>query len=190
MPFTFHPLALPGVIRVEVRAFADERGLFMETYGAAEYAVHGIAQPFVQDNYSYSRRGVLRGLHYQKEPAAQGKLVRCTLGEIFDVAVDIRRGSPTYGQWVGEVLSAENRRQLYVPPGFAHGFCVLGDEAGVAYKVTADYAPDLERGIRWDDPEIGVRWPVAKPALSPRDAALPLLAEADNSFCWTGTWTG
>jgi dTDP-4-dehydrorhamnose 3,5-epimerase len=186
MPFSFHKLAIPDVIRVEVRAFEDERGLFMETYRAADYAAHGIVLPFVQDNYSYSTRGVLRGLHYQKEPAAQGKLLRCTLGEVYDVAVDIRQGSPTYGQWVGEVLSAENRRQLYVPPGFAHGYCVLGDAAGVAYKVTADYAPHLDRGIRWDDPQIGVQWPVTDPILSPKDAALPLLVDADNDFRWDG----
>jgi dTDP-4-dehydrorhamnose 3,5-epimerase len=184
MPFTFHKLAIPDVIRIDVRVFEDERGFFMETYGAAEFAAHGIPLSFVQDNYSYSMRGVLRGLHYQKEPAAQGKLVRCALGEVYDVAVDIRRGSPTYGRWVGEVLSAENRRQLYVPPGFAHGFCVLGDAAGVAYKVTADYAPDLDRGIRWDDPEIAVQWPVADPVLSPKDAALPTLADADHNFGW------
>ena len=184
MPFSFHMLSIPDVIRVEVRAYEDERGFFMETYRAAEFAAHGIALPFVQDNYSYSMRGVLRGLHYQKEPSAQGKLVRVMLGQVYDVAVDIRLGSPTYGRWVGEVLSAENRRQLYVPPGFAHGFCVLGGAAGVAYKVTADYAPDLDRGIRWDDPEIAVRWPIADPVLSPKDAALPLLADADNDFGW------
>jgi dTDP-4-dehydrorhamnose 3,5-epimerase len=184
MPFSFHRLSLPDVILIEVRAFEDERGLFMETYRAADFAAHGIAAPFVQDNYSYSTRGVLRGLHYQKEPAVQAKLVRVVLGQVYDVAVDIRVGSPTYGRWVGEVLSAENRRQLYVPPGFAHGFCVLGDAAGVAYKVTADYAPDLDRGIRWDDPLIGVQWPIADPVLSPKDAALPLLAEADNDFRW------
>ena len=186
MPFSFHRLAIPGVIRVEARASEDDRGLFMETYRASEFAAHGIVLPFVQDNYSYSTRGVLRGLHYQKEPAAQGKLLRVVLGEVYDVAVDIRRDSPTYGQWVGEVLSAENRRQIYVPPGFAHGFCVLGEAAGLAYKVTADYAPALERGIRWDDPDIGVPWPVADPVLSPKDAVLPRLADADNNFVWDG----
>jgi dTDP-4-dehydrorhamnose 3,5-epimerase len=186
MPFSFHRLAIPDVILIEVRTFEDERGLFMETYRASDFVAHGIARPFVQDNYSYSTRGVLRGLHYQKDPAAQGKLLRCTLGAIYDVVVDIRRGSPTYGQWVGEVLSAENRRQLYVSPGFAHGFCVLGDAAGLAYKVTADYAPDLDRGIRWDDPAIGIQWPITDPVLSSKDAALPLLADADNSFTWAG----
>jgi dTDP-4-dehydrorhamnose 3,5-epimerase len=186
MPFSFQRLAISDVTLIEVRAFEDERGLFMETYRASEFAANGIARPFVQDNYSYSTRGVLRGLHYQKEPAAQGKLLRVVLGAIYDVAVDIRHGSPTYGQWVGEVLSAENRRQLYVPPGFAHGFCVLGDAAGLAYKVTADYAPDLDRGIRWDDPQIGIDWPLIEPVLSPKDAALPLLADADNDFAWAG----
>ena len=182
MPFTFHELGLPGVILVEVRAFEDDRGFFIESYRAAEYAASGIAPTFVQDNYSYSVHGVLRGLHYQKKPAAQGKLVSVVVGEVYDVAVDIRSGSATYGQWVGEVLSAENRRQVYVPPGFAHGFCVLSAFAGVAYKVTAPYAPDLDRGIRWDDPQLAIRWPIADPILSPKDAELPLLAHADNDL--------
>ncbi len=182
MPFHFHRLAIPDVTLVEVRQFEDDRGFFMETYRASEYAVNGIASAFVQDNYSYSVRGVLRGLHYQKQPQAQDKLVRVVLGEVYDVAVDIRRGSPTYGRWVGEVLSADNRRQLYVPHGFAHGFCVLGDQAGVAYKVTAEYAPELDRGVRWDDPQIGIRWPIADPVLSPKDAQLPFIHKADNDF--------
>ncbi len=127
-------------------------------------------------------RGVLRGLHYQKPPQAQGKLVMVLSGEVFDVAVDIRRGSPTYGRWVGETLSAENGRMLWIPVGFAHGFCVLSERADVVYLVTAEYAPDLDRGIRWNDPEIGIRWPVDEPLLSPKDARLPLLREADQDF--------
>lgn len=186
MPFTFTPLRIPDVVLIEARAFGDDRGFFAETYKASDFAAHGVPQRFVQDNHSHSQRGVLRGLHYQKDPAAQGKLVLCVRGEIFDVAVDIRRGSPTYGQWVGETLSHDNHRLLWVPPGFAHGFCVLSEEADVLYKVTAEYAPEYDRGVRWNDPAIGVRWPVAEPLLSPKDAAAPLLAEADNNFVYRG----
>ena len=142
-----------------------------------------IAQRFVQDNVSFSRRGVLRGLHYQKTPAAHGKLILVALGEIFDVAVDIRRGSPGYGRWVGLTLSSTQSEQLvYVPPGFAHGFCALSDEAVVVYKTTTEYVPDMERGIRWNDPALNIAWPIAAPILNDRDAALPSLAEADNNF--------
>jgi len=182
MPFTFQPLAIPDVIRVQPKRFSDLRGWFMETYGASVFAEAGIDVRFVQDNCSYSERGVLRGLHYQRPPQAQGKLVRAVLGEVYDVSVDLRAGSPTYGCWVGEVLSAENRRAIYVPPGFAHGFCVLGERAMVAYKTTAEYAPDLEAGIRWDDPQIGVRWPICEPVLSDKDARLPLLCEVKPAF--------
>jgi dTDP-4-dehydrorhamnose 3,5-epimerase len=179
MPFEYHRLEIPDVILIQARCFPDNRGFFMETYRWSDFAAHGIGERFVQDNHSHSQRGVLRGLHYQKRPQAQGKLVRVLLGEVFDVAVDIRRGSPTFGRWVGETLSAENCSMLYVPPGFAHGYCALSQEAALAYKVTAEYAPDLERGIRWNDPEIGIAWPIAEPILSSRDAALPLLVDAD-----------
>jgi dTDP-4-dehydrorhamnose 3,5-epimerase len=182
MPFRFRPLQIPDVILIEARAFGDDRGFFVETYRQSEFVANGIADHFVQDNYSFSLRGVLRGLHYQKHPQAQAKLVRAVQGEVFDVAVDIRAGSLTYGEWVGETLSAENGHMLYVPPGFAHGFCVLSSEAGLAYKVTAEYAPALERGIRWNDPQIGIRWPIQDPLLSERDEALPLLNEADHDF--------
>jgi dTDP-4-dehydrorhamnose 3,5-epimerase len=182
MPFGFHPLQIPDVILIEARAFGDDRGFFIETYKQSEFAANGIADQFVQDNYSFSLQGVLRGLHYQRNPQAQSKLVRVVQGKVFDVAVDIRAGSPTYGEWVAETLSAENGHMLYVPPGFAHGFCVLSPEAGLAYKVTAEYAPALERGIRWNDPQIGIQWPVREPVLSERDAALPLLTEADHDF--------
>jgi len=141
---------------------------------------------FVQDNHSHSTRGTLRGLHFQKEPQAQGKLVIVVQGEVFDVAVDIRKGSPTYAQWVGQVLSTENGCMMYVPPGFAHGFCVLSAEADVVYKVTAEYAPELDRGIVWNDPDIGIRWQIAEPLLSPKDAALPRLRNADNNFIYNG----
>lgn len=181
MPFRFRRLEIPEVIMVEAVAFEDERGLFMEAYKRSEFDREGIPQ-FVQDNWSYSRRGVLRGLHYQNPPKAQGKLVGVVQGEIFDVAVDIRRGSPTYGRWVGEVLSDKNRRLLYIPPGFAHGFCVISPEAWVVYKVTEEYAPECEAGISWNDPELGIRWPIDRPLLSPRDRSLPPLREANNDF--------
>lgn len=182
MPFTFTRLAIADVVLVEAQAFADDRGYFVETYKCSVFAANGIREAFVQDNSSHSRRGVLRGLHYQKDPAAQGKLVSVSRGEIFDVAVDLRKGSPTYGQWVGELLSSANHRLLYVPAGFAHGFCTLSDEADVTYKVTSEYAPSADRGIRWDDGAVGVRWPIRQPILSPKDAALPSLGDADNNF--------
>lgn len=182
MPFEFWRLEIPEIILVQARRFADDRGFFMETYKASEFAACGMPESFVQDNLSHSSRGVLRGLHYQLFPKAQGKLVTALTGRIFDVAVDIRRGSPTYGQWVGQELSAGSGHLLYVPPGFAHGFCVLSEEADVLYKVTEEYAPDLDRGILWNDPEIGIVWPVADPILSAKDAALPSLNEADNNF--------
>lgn len=185
MPFTFEQLEIPDVIYVEAQAFADERGYFLETYKHSAFLANGIPSGFVQDNLSHSRRGVLRGLHYQKNPMAQAKLVMVLRGEIFDVAVDIRKGSATYGQWVGMTLSADRFHMLYIPVGFAHGFCVLSDEADVLYKVTQEYAPDLDRGIVWNDPEIGVRWPVTDPLLSTKDAELPPLRLADNTFSST-----
>lgn len=181
MPFQFQRLRIPDVILVEARHSVDERGFFLETYKYSAFAANGIAETFVQDNLSHSVHGVLRGLHYQNAPQAQGKLVRVLRGEVFDVAVDIRCGSPTYGQWVGVHLTADRFQLLYVPAGFAHGFCVLSDEADLSYKVTAEYAPALERGIVWDDPQIGVHWPVKNPILSAKDAALPLLRDADNN---------
>jgi dTDP-4-dehydrorhamnose 3,5-epimerase len=184
MPFQFHPLAIPEVILVEARSFPDDRGFFIETYKMSEFSDHGVPGPFVQDNWSHSCRGTLRGLHYQKHPRAQGKLVMVLTGEIWDVAVDIRRGSPTYGRWVGLTLAAGDFRMLYVPPGFAHGYCVLSPVADFTYKVTAEYAPHSERGIRWNDPDIGVQWPVVDPLLSHRDTALPLFRDADNDFVW------
>lgn len=159
---------LAGVVVVEPRAFHDERGYFMETFNAARYADIGVGAPFVQDNISYSAPGVLRGLHFQF-PYGQGKLVSVLDGEVFDVAVDIRVGSPTFGRWHGEHLSSVNRRQLYIPPGFAHGFVVTGGAALVAYKCTETYHPQSERTVLWNDPGIGVAWPVAQPTLSEKD---------------------
>jgi dTDP-4-dehydrorhamnose 3,5-epimerase len=182
MPFQFRRLEIPDIVLVEAQSFGDNRGFFLETYRMSSFAAHGISDAFVQDNLSHSHHGVLRGLHYQNHPKAQGKLVAVIKGEIFDVAVDIRKSSPTYGRWVGMTLSSDCYRMLYIPVGFAHGFCVMSEEAAVSYKVTEEFAPDLDRGIAWNDPDIGIRWPIANPILSAKDAQLPLLREADNSF--------
>lgn len=187
MPFSFQKLDIPDVILIEARAFPDDRGFFMETYKRSEFEKNGIPWSFVQDNYSRStKRGVLRGLHYQKDPKAQGKLVLTIRGSIFDVAVDIRQGSPTYGRWVGVELSEENHRMLYVPAGFAHGFVVLSSEADVTYRVTEEYAPEVDRGILWNDPDLEIEWPIDSPLLSPKDEAMPLLKDADNNFQFEG----
>jgi dTDP-4-dehydrorhamnose 3,5-epimerase len=173
---------LGGLHLVHPRVFSDERGLFYESFNqwAFDEAVGGHVE-FVQDNHSRSVRGVLRGLHYQLPPAAQGKLVRATRGAIYDVAVDIRRSSPTFGTWVGYELTEDNFLQLWIPEGFAHGFLALTDVAEVQYNATAYYAPDLDRSIRWDDPAIGIEWPLAgtTPIVSAKDAAAPSLAEAE-----------
>ena len=186
MPFQFRPQqALPDVVLIEPKAFGDDRGWFMETYKRSEFEANGIRTDFRQDNHSRSKtKGVLRGLHYQKDPAAQGKLVRCVVGAIYDVAVDIRKGSPTYGRWIAAELSAKDRNMLWVPPGFAHGFCTLTDVSEVVYKASAEYSALHDRGIRWNDPAIGVRWPIATPVLSTKDAQAPTLADADNNFQW------
>lgn len=166
----FTPTAIPDVVLIEPQVFADERGFFMETWQRRKFAEAGIDVDFVQDNHSRSVKGTLRGLHYQLPPHAQGKLVRVTVGEVFDVAVDIRRGSPTFGRWVGEYLSAENKRMLWIPPGFAHGFYVTSDVAEFQYKCTDYYAPECERCIRWDDPQLAIAWPLAgEPLVSAKD---------------------
>ncbi|HBS57708.1 MAG: dTDP-4-dehydrorhamnose 3,5-epimerase [Bacillota bacterium] len=159
---------LSGVVIIEPKVFGDARGFFMETWHQIRYAKAGLPGIFVQDNLSYSTKGVLRGLHYQK-PGAQGKLVYVLQGEVFDVAVDIRVGSPTFGQWVGVTLSSENKRQFYVPEGFAHGFCVTSATALFAYKCTDFYNPEAEGGVIWNDPDIAVQWPITDPVLSPKD---------------------
>lgn len=155
----FIPLAIPEVIRIDPRVYADDRGFFLESYHFRRFADHGIPAQFVQDNHSASRRGVLRGLHYQLAPCAQGKLVRVVQGAIYDVAVDIRPGSATFGRWVGEYLNAENKRMLYLPEGFAHGFVSLADDTQVLYKATNYYSAEHDRGLAWNDPEIGIAWP-------------------------------
>jgi dTDP-4-dehydrorhamnose 3,5-epimerase len=167
---------LKGIILIEPDVFEDARGFFLETYHAEKYAQAGIRGPFVQDNFSKSVRGTLRGLHYQLKKA-QGKLVGVSEGTVFDVAVDIRKGSPTFGRWYGVELSAETKRQLYIPPGFAHGFYVLSDWAAFWYKCTDCYSPRDERGIIWNDPAIGIRWPLSTPLLSAKDQAYKTLAE-------------
>jgi len=171
------PTQLPGVLLVEPKVFRDARGFFLETFHVERYAAAGIPGPFVQDNLSRSGKGTLRGLHFQ-EPQAQGKLVQVLRGAVFDVAVDVRKGSPHFGRWVGVELNDENRHQLWIPSGFAHGFCVLSDSADFFYKCTALFAPEAERAIRWDDPALGIRWPVEAPRLSTKDAAAPRLSEA------------
>ena len=170
---------LPGVLLLEPQVFGDARGFFLESWNRKAFAGLGLDQDFVQDNHSRSARGVLRGLHYQlNEP--QGKLVRVVSGAVFDVAVDVRKSSPHFGQWVGYELSADNHRMLWIPPGFAHGFLVLSDSADFLYKTTAYYAPQWDRGIRWDDPKIGVQWPLeGAPTLSAKDQVQPLLKDAE-----------
>jgi dTDP-4-dehydrorhamnose 3,5-epimerase len=173
--------AIPDVLIIEPRVFGDERGFFFESFNqqAFDEAVGGKIV-FVQDNHSKSAKNVLRGLHYQLPPKAQGKLVRVVQGEVFDVAVDIRKGSPTFGKWVGEVLSAENKKQMWIPPGFAHGFLTLSETAEFLYKTTDYYAPQFERCIRWDDPDLAVIWPIdGMPLLSAKDAEGLALAKSD-----------
>lgn len=169
--------ALPEVLLIEPRVFSDLRGHFFDIYGAAGYADAGIAGRFVQDSYSRSVKGVLRGLHFQ-EPDPQGKLVIATAGRIFDVAVDVRRGSPRFGRWAGAELDGDEPRQIWIPPGFAHGFCVLSEVADILYKFTAYYSPETERSIRWNDPALAIDWPVDSPILSEKDAAAPDLSTA------------
>lgn len=167
----FIPTKIPDILLIEPQIFADERGFFMETYQARRFAQAGIRANFVQDNHSKSRQGTLRGLHYQVRQA-QGKLLRVISGEIFDVAVDIRRSSPTFGKWVGEILSAQNKLQIWVPPGFAHGFYVVSEWAELVYKTTDFYAPQWERTIQWNDPDLAIDWPLcgSAPILSAKDA--------------------
>lgn len=182
MPFQFSRLTIPEIVLIEAKIMGDSRGFFQEMFKASAFDANGVPSHFVQDNHSRSQRGILRGLHYQLEPHAQGKLVMALRGGIFDVAVDIRRGSPTFGRWVGETLSDQNGCLLYVPPGFAHGFCVLSEEVDILYKTTGEYAPGAERGLRWNDPTVNIAWPMADVVLSPRDAQLPLLADIETNF--------
>jgi len=188
MPFRFKRFEnLSEIMLIEPVTFSDERGWFAETYKKHDFEEQGISLDFVQDNHSRSTsRGILRGLHFQNEPAAQGKLVRCIYGEIFDVAVDIRKGSPTYAKWVCATLSADNRAMVWVPPGFAHGVLTMTDIAEITYKVTSEYSPIHDRVVRWNDQYIGINWPISHPILSKKDADAPLLRDADSNFVWKG----
>ena len=175
----FIPTKIPDVILVEVTKYGDHRGFFMETYHEQKFSEGGITPTFIQDNHASSQKDILRGLHYQlKYP--QGKLIRCIQGEILDIAVDIRRSSSTFGQWVGEILSSENARQLYVPPGFAHGYVVRSERAEVEYKCTELYHPEDDYGILWNDPAIGIDWGIKNPILSEKDKQQPLLKDVKD----------
>jgi dTDP-4-dehydrorhamnose 3,5-epimerase len=182
----FTKTKLDGLVIVEPTVFGDHRGWFMETYNESVFLKEGINIKFIQDNHSFSAAfGTLRGLHYQLNPKAQTKLVRCTKGSIYDVAVDIRKGSSTFGEWFGLELTAENKKQLLIPNGFAHGFMTLTEDVEVQYKVDELYAPECDRGIIWNDPEIGIEWPIdIKPILSAKDETAPLLKGAENNFIY------
>ncbi|NOV04245.1 dTDP-4-dehydrorhamnose 3,5-epimerase [Paenibacillus planticolens] len=178
---------LPGVVVLEPKAHGDHRGFFMESYNQQTLANAGIHHAFIQDNHSLSvEAGVLRGLHYQLEPKALTKLVRVVSGAVYDVVVDIRKGSPTFGEWVGVILSADNKRQILVPKGFAHGACTLVPNTQLLYKVDDYYSPEHDRGIAWDDPDLGIAWPISQPILSERDRQQPALAQAENNFVYGG----
>jgi dTDP-4-dehydrorhamnose 3,5-epimerase len=177
MPFTFKNLEIEGLVLVEPRVFPDERGFFLESYKESEFVKAGLPHRFVQDNHSLSNKNVIRGLHFQYEPRGQGKLVRVVGGSVWNVAVDLRAGSPTYKKWLGIELSGGNNKMLYIPPGFAHGFAAITDDVHLLYKCTEEYDPKLYAGIRWDDPEIGIEWPVRKPIVSDKDRVLPLLKD-------------
>ena len=187
MPFTFKRLSIPDVILVEPQSFSDDRGFFFESFKESDFFLNGIDKKFVQDNFSHSVNGVIRGLHFQNAPKAQAKLVTVLKGKIFDVAVDIRKNSPTYGKWVSEILSGDTHNLLYVPEGFAHGFCVISDEADVLYKVSNEYSQEHERSIIWNDPKLDIQWPIKKPIISNKDNKLSLLENLDNDFVYRDT---
>jgi dTDP-4-dehydrorhamnose 3,5-epimerase len=184
MPLKVTELEIPGLLLIEPAVIEDDRGWFAELYRASGFRRAGIPHDFCQDNRSSSRQNVLRGIHYQLKPKAQGKLACVLRGTVFDVAVDLRKGSPFYGKWAGLTLSERERRWLWIPPGFGHGFLALDDHTEMLYKVTREYDPSLDRGIRWDDPRLKIDWPVAQPLLSSRDANQPALEEAENNFVY------
>ncbi|MBI5095642.1 MAG: dTDP-4-dehydrorhamnose 3,5-epimerase [Candidatus Hydrogenedentes bacterium] len=184
MPVKFSPTELEGVSLVETLAIRDDRGYFSETYSKRMFGEAGFHEMFVQDNLSESSRGVLRGLHYQINPHAMGKLVRVLSGAVFDVAVDLRKGSPTFGEWVGRTLSAENRLAMWIPAGFAHGFIALDDRSLVLYKCTAIHTPDAERSLLYSDPQVGVEWPITPTLISEKDKAAPTLDKAECNFTY------
>lgn len=184
MPVEIERTELEDVLVVKTRVFADSRGFFLEVYSQTAWEEKGLRAAFVQDNLSKSSKGTLRGMHYQLAPHAMGKLVRVVSGAAFDVAVDLRRGSPTFGRWVGHVLTGENGLGLWIPAGFAHGFLALEDETYLLYKCTAHYAPQSERSLNYADPKVGIRWPMEPALLSPKDAEAPMLDKADYNFVW------
>lgn len=184
MPFEVEKLEIPDVLLIKPKVFTDQRGFFMELFKSSEFRKIGIDLSFVQDNLAMSSKGVLRGLHYQLVPAEQGKLVSCLRGRIWDVAVDIRRGSPWFGKWVARELSEHTKHMLWIPPGFAHGYVSLEDNSLVFYKVTGEYSPEHERGILWSDPDLGISWPVENPVVSEKDASLPPLKDAEFNFTY------
>lgn len=177
MPFVFNKCEIPGLVIIEPRAFADDRGFFLESYKKSDFVKNGIEAEFLQDNHSLSSKGVLRGLHFQYPPYAQAKLVRVIQGAIWDVAVDIRKDSPTFKKWLGVELSGENKKMFYIPEGFAHGFVALTDDVHLLYKCSNEYSPVHDAGIMWNDPELAVGWPVEAPILSEKDILLPLLKD-------------
>jgi len=182
MPFTFKTLEIPEVILVEPKSFPDNRGFFLESFKASDFAKGNLPTHFAQDNFSFSRKNVIRGLHYQKEPKTQGKLVSVLKGGVWDVAVDIRRSSPTFLQWVAVELNDRNHLMLYIPPGFAHGFLSLTEDVHLLYKCTNEYDPQADSGIRWNDPEISILWPNNEPVISAKDAALPFIHPESELF--------
>ena len=184
MSFIFNSLRIPDVISITPHLFNDERGYFFENFNHSKFNQNQIDLNFIQENFSKSKKNVIRGLHFQKNPKAQAKLVTVVSGEIFDVAVDLRKNSPTFGKWVSEILSEVNHKSLYVPEGFAHGFCVLSEEADVLYKVNQEYSPEDERGIVWNDPETNITWSINKPILQEKDSLLPTLKNAENNFVY------
>jgi dTDP-4-dehydrorhamnose 3,5-epimerase len=182
MSFSFERLEIPDVIQITPTRYGDQRGFFSETYRESAFREGGVPDTFVQDNHARSTRGVLRGLHFQEAPRAQAKLVRVVHGEVFDVAVDLRVGSPTFGSWVGGMLSGEGGEILYIPGGFAHGYLCLSETADLVYKVSAEFDASLDAGIAWNDPSVGIEWPLDDPILSERDLGLPLLRDVISSF--------
>lgn len=175
MPFTFKQTPIDGLVVIQPRVFGDERGFFLETYKKSEFAQNGVPVEFVQDNHSKSAKGVLRGIHYQNDPMAQGKLVSVISGAVWDVAVDLRSDSTTYGKWYGLELSGENHTMFYIPPGFGHGFVTLEDDTHFVYKCTNVYSPEHDAGIRWDDADLAIDWPITEVSVSEKDAGLPFL---------------
>lgn len=178
MPFKFEKMEIDGLILIEPRVYKDQRGYFLESYKKSEFHANGIPEDFVQDNHSLSKKNVIRGLHYQQMPKAQGKIVQVIHGAVWDVAVDIRKDSETFAKWISVELSVENNRMLYIPPGFAHGFAALTDNVHLVYKCTAEYDPALDTGIKWNDPDLKITWPVKNPLVSEKDTELPLLKQA------------